>query len=121
MSKLDIQPDSTQFENIEAQYDTASVVKAVDPNVLPVVPYNTRMKVAWRLIPILSIIYSASVIDRINIGQVSIFFSLLFSLSLSSIVLIVWQAKVVGMSVDLNLIESRYNVALLVFFPAYLM
>ncbi|KIX08698.1 uncharacterized protein Z518_03355 [Rhinocladiella mackenziei CBS 650.93] len=57
-------------------------------------------KIDLRLIPILSLIYSFSVIDRINIGQ----------------------AKVVGMTEDLSMTSaSAYSICLLVFFPAYML
>lgn len=51
-----------------------------------------------RILPMLAIVYSVSVIDRINIGS----------------------ARVLGMSQDLGLdVGNRYSVILLLFFPAY--
>lgn len=54
-------------------------------------------RIDFRVLPTLGIIFAVSIIDRINIGS----------------------AKVLGMSEDLALTGNRYNVCLLLFFPAY--
>lgn len=54
-------------------------------------------KIDWRLLPMLTLLYVLSYIDRSNIGN----------------------AKVAGMNDDLNLTGSQYNIALTVFFFPY--
>ncbi|KAM0548786.1 hypothetical protein ACHAPJ_009782 [Fusarium lateritium] len=54
-------------------------------------------KVDWRLLPMLTLLYVLSFLDRSNIGN----------------------AKVAGMNADLKLTGSQYNVALTVFFIPY--
>lgn len=54
-------------------------------------------KVDFRVLPMLSVMFAVSIIDRISIGS----------------------AKVLGMSEDLELTGNRYSVCLLLFFPAY--
>jgi hypothetical protein len=55
------------------------------------------LKMDWRILPILGLIYALSIIDRINIGS----------------------AKVLGMEEDLNLGDGpRYSIILMLFFPA---
>ncbi|OJA20079.1 hypothetical protein AZE42_02473 [Rhizopogon vesiculosus] len=54
-------------------------------------------KLDWHLLPFVSLLYLLSFLDRANIGN----------------------AKVAGMSVDLDLIGYRYNIAAAVFFILY--
>ena len=55
-------------------------------------------KIDFRVLPWITITYALSLIDRTNIGT----------------------AKIAGMEKDLNLLGDRYNIALLIFFPAYI-
>lgn len=55
------------------------------------------LKMDWRVLPMLGVIYAISIIDRINIGS----------------------AKVLGMDEDLELGDGpRYSIILMLFFPA---
>ncbi|PMD15411.1 MFS general substrate transporter, partial [Hyaloscypha hepaticicola] len=56
-------------------------------------------KIDFRVLPPLAIMFAISIIDRINIGS----------------------ARVLGMNKELELTGNRYNVCLLLFFPAYIL
>ncbi|KAF9180833.1 hypothetical protein BGZ51_005876 [Haplosporangium sp. Z 767] len=65
----------------------------------PVAVKKLRAKIDRRLIPLLSILYLCSFLDRVNIGN----------------------AKVAGLATDLNLAPSEYNWALSIFFIGYVL
>ncbi|KAK5173515.1 uncharacterized protein LTR77_002196 [Saxophila tyrrhenica] len=77
----------------------SNAVQEVTPEISRL-PRKTQLKIDIRLIIPVGIVYALSIIDRINIGQ----------------------ANVVGMAEELQLeVGSRYNIALMVFFPAYIL
>ncbi|CAG9940277.1 unnamed protein product [Clonostachys rosea f. rosea IK726] len=90
--------EKEKIESIEDQLETA----ASDEN-NELIQYDEKetkailRKVDWRLIPMLTLLYVLSFIDRSNIGN----------------------AKVAGMNTDLGLTGSQYNIALTVFFFPY--
>lgn len=53
----------------------------------------------WRIVPILAMFYFLAVLDRNNIAN----------------------AKIEGMDEELELYGSRYNIALCVFYPTYIL
>ncbi|KAG9069229.1 hypothetical protein KI688_010126 [Linnemannia hyalina] len=64
-----------------------------DPEVIA----RLRRKIDWHLLPLLSLMYLFSFLDRVNIGN----------------------AKVAGLEEDLNLSPSEYSWALSIFFIGY--
>ncbi|CAH0057708.1 unnamed protein product [Clonostachys solani] len=90
--------EKEKIESVEDQLETAA---SDDNNEL--IQYDEKetkailRKVDWRLIPMLTLLYVLSFIDRSNIGN----------------------AKVAGMNTDLGLTGSQYNIALTVFFFPY--
>ena len=63
------------------------------------IPLICRRRIDWRLLPVLGIMYSISLIDRTNLGL----------------------AFVAGMEEDLGLdIGARYTIMVMVFFVAYM-
>ncbi|KAF9578613.1 hypothetical protein BGW38_005500 [Lunasporangiospora selenospora] len=60
----------------------------------PIQIARLRRKIDWRLLPLLSLMYLCSFLDRVNIGN----------------------AKVAGLEADIGLTPSEYNWALSIFF-----
>ncbi|KAF9081307.1 hypothetical protein BGX23_001031 [Mortierella sp. AD031] len=65
----------------------------------PAVIARLRRKIDWNLLPLLSLMYLFSFLDRVNIGN----------------------AKVAGLEKDLNLTPSEYSWALSIFFIGYIL
>ncbi|OQE31551.1 hypothetical protein PENSTE_c001G00994 [Penicillium steckii] len=85
--------DSLQKELGESHFENVEAAPAFDDNETKAI----LRKVDWRLLPMLTLLYVLSFIDRSNIGN----------------------AKVAGMNDDLSLTGTQYNVALTVFFFPY--
>ncbi|OAA68741.1 Major Facilitator Superfamily protein [Niveomyces insectorum RCEF 264] len=81
------------LRTVDAGLTADQVVTAVDKE------RETRIlrKVDWHIVPLLSFLYLIGYVDRSNIGN----------------------AKIAGMSEDLNLVNMRYNTALTLFFVPY--
>ncbi|KAM0754529.1 MFS general substrate transporter [Meredithblackwellia eburnea MCA 4105] len=89
------------FHHDEHYANSNSVSKDVEGsyNIDPALERRTMRKVDWRLIPILSLLYTVSLIDRTNISV----------------------ARVAGMAKDLKLtVGERYSIISLAFFPTYI-
>ncbi|KAL9617712.1 MAG: hypothetical protein Q9160_007486 [Pyrenula sp. 1 TL-2023] len=79
--------------------DASSVEKASETLHDPSAEKKLLRKIDLRLIPILSLLYLCAFVDRINIGN----------------------ARIQGLEKDLNMHGHDYNIALLVFFPTYIL
>lgn len=65
----DIETASTDKAEAMA-LESVSIPDKVRPPELPQIPFRTQLKIDARLILAVGVVYSLSVIDRINIGQV---------------------------------------------------
>jgi sugar phosphate permease len=84
----------------EASHDEKSRIDHVDGVVMEFGPAERARilrKLDWHILPVVSLLYLLSFLDRSNVGN----------------------AKVAGMSTDLNLVGFRYNIAAAVFFILY--
>lgn len=92
-----------------------------------------RRKIDWRLIPLLSIMYLFSFLDRVNIGKSrrrlrpaqgsvlsSGFCSVLTNILSYSCCNLIGNAKVAGLEKDIGLTPQEYSWALSIFFIGYM-
>jgi hypothetical protein len=92
--------EKSQIHDIGETVEYAQDYSKVDPNAASIARENRLVhKVDFRVLPPLPIMFTISIVDRINIGS----------------------AKVLGMTKELGLTGNRYNVCLLLFFPAYIL
>jgi MFS family permease len=92
--------EKDQIQDIGEIVEDAQDYTKVDPNAASIARENRLVrKIDFRVLPPLAIMFAISIVDRINIGS----------------------AKVLGMTKDLELTGNRYNVCLLLFFPAYIL
>ncbi|KAK2750277.1 hypothetical protein FQN55_002424 [Onygenales sp. PD_40] len=90
----DLETAKNNNQHIESVKDKDAVLEGVDPSYIK----RLKRRIDLRLLPILTITYAVSLIDRQNVAN----------------------AKVAGMEDELGLdIGTRYSVALLVFFAPY--
>jgi MFS family permease len=89
-----------QIQDIGNTVEYAQEYSKVDLDAASLARENRLVrKIDFRVLPPLAIMFAISIIDRINIGS----------------------ARVLGMNKDLQLTGNRYNVCLLLFFPAYIL
>ncbi|KAK3680348.1 hypothetical protein LTR37_021308 [Vermiconidia calcicola] len=82
-------------ENVVTPYG----ISPEDAEFLANFPEERRKKIDWRLIPFLAFLYLVAYIDRANIGN----------------------AKIEGMTEDLNMQDTDYNIAVSIFFIPYIL
>lgn len=105
IAAADSKDPERQVENIEKQDSSEDGKPAVAENDLPALllelpeaeERRILSKIDWRLVPILSLLYLVAFIDRSNIGN----------------------AKIAGLTKDLNMHGLQYNTAVTLFFVPY--
>ncbi|KAF8939304.1 major facilitator superfamily domain-containing protein [Dissophora ornata] len=80
-------------EKMEADESAYNNTTDLDPTLVRML----RRKIDWHLIPLISVLYLCSFLDRVNIGN----------------------AKVAGLATDINLTADEYNWSLSIFFIGY--
>ncbi|KAF9180726.1 hypothetical protein BGZ51_005914 [Haplosporangium sp. Z 767] len=90
-------PREYASEKLDYNYEEASIDPAADLD--PVAIVKLRRKIDARLIPLISVLYLCSFLDRVNIGN----------------------AKVAGLEGDIHLTPTEYNWALSIFFIGYVL
>ncbi|KAG0052483.1 hypothetical protein BGZ83_002513 [Gryganskiella cystojenkinii] len=92
-SKIPVEYSSEKIDQVDAEGAYNNHTADLDP----VAVGKLRRKIDWHLIPLISILYLCSFLDRVNIGN----------------------AKVAGLATDIALTPSQYNWALSIFFVGY--
>lgn len=90
------------------------VLRKVSCFCLPAKLRLTIKQLDWRLVPMLALLYLIAYIDRANIGTA---FKYVLEVSLKQL----GNAKIEGLTEDLNLSGTEYNIALSIFFIPYIL
>ncbi|KAG0250047.1 hypothetical protein BG011_008700 [Mortierella polycephala] len=90
-------PRECAIEKLDYDYEKASIDPAADLD--PIAVAKLRRKIDIRLIPLISVLYLCSFLDRVNIGN----------------------AKVAGLEEDIHLTPTEYNWSLSIFFIGYVL